>query len=40
MVLGYRYKNGITVQQNCQKAQDHYSLVAKVVMDDLTYSSG
>ena len=40
MVLGYRYKNGISVQQNCQKAQDHYSLVARVVIEDLTYSGG
>ena len=40
MALGFRYSRGITVAQSCQKALMHYSLVADVVMDDLTYGGG
>ena len=40
MALGYRYAKGLTVPYNCEKALDHYSLVARVVMDDLSYSGG
>ena len=40
MALGYRYAKGLTVPYNCEKALEHYSLVARVVMDDLSYSGG
>ena len=40
MALGYRYSRGITVARSCPKAREHYQLVARVVIEDLTYAGG
>lgn len=40
MALGYRYSRGITVAKSCPKAREHYQLVARVVIEDLTYAGG